>query len=645
MAQIRTLADVEAMEATPLANRNLPNNIHEFFMRSAQNYGDKDALRFFLQATAYQQTVRYSYRDLLAKIRQTANMLNGLGVGPKDTVSYVLPNTPQTYFSLYGAEIAGIANPINPLLEAHVIAEIMNAAKSKVLVTLAPFPKVDMWEKMATVVNNVPTLEIILQVNLAGYLHGVKKLVVKLMQLRMGKEPVKAKVLDFDKTLARYPSDKLSSGRQIGRDEVAAYFHTGGTTGTPKLAIHTHFNQVFDGWASGEMIDAKTEDINYLGLPLFHNYGAIAIGLASWVSGGSVVMGTPAGFRGEGVIPNFWKILEHHNVTIFSGVPTLFSTLLNVPAGDANLKRIKLATSGAAALPVEVANQFTAKTGIKILEGYGLTEATSVASVNPLAGELRIGSVGVRLPYQQVQAAQIEDGKISHFCAPNEIGVIVLRGPNVFPGYSDEFHNQGLFVEGGDGAGKWLNTGDLGRIDEDGYIWLTGRKKELIIRGGHNIDPRLIEEALHEHPSVALAAAVGRPDPRLGEMPVAYVELKPGATATAAELMKFAQEHIGERAAIPKEIIILDKLPLTAVGKLFKPTLVFEQVEKVFREDLAQIPGIDKCEILVEGDKRLGTVAKVTIDCAPTVDKPALEAKVKEMLGHYTVKSTVVVRK
>ena len=128
-------------------------------------------------------------------------------------------------------------------------------------------------------------------------------------------------------------------------------------------------------------------------------------------------------------------------------------------------------------------------------------------------------------------------------------------------------------------------------------------------------------------------------------MPVAYVELKPGATATAAELMKFAQEHIGERAAIPKEIMILDKLPLTAVGKLFKPTLVFEQVEKVFREDLAQIPGIDKCEILVEGDKRLGTVAKVTIDCAPTVDKAALEAKVKEMLGHYTVKSTVVVRK
>lgn len=387
-------------------------------MRSAQNYGNKDtALRFFLQATAYQQTVRYSYHDLLAKIQQTANMLNGLGVGPKDTVSYVLPNTPQTYFSLYGAEIAGIANPINPLLEAHVIAEIMNAAKSKVLVTLAPFPKVDMWEKMATVTDKHDIRDHF--AGQSGWLsawreeiggqthataHGQRACQGKGARLRQDPRPLPIRQAEQRR------ADWQGRGRRL--------FYTGGTAGTPKLAIHTHFNQVFDGWASGEMIDAKTEDINYLGLPLFHNYGAIAIGLASWVSGGSVVMGTPAGFRGEGVIPNFWKILDHHNVTIFSGVPTLFSTLLNVPAGDADLKRIKLATSGAAALPVEVANQFTAKTGIKILEGYGLTEATSVASVNPLAGELRIGSVGVRLPYQQVQAAQIEDGKISHFCAP-----------------------------------------------------------------------------------------------------------------------------------------------------------------------------------------------------------------------------------
>lgn len=201
---------------------------------------------------------------------------------------------------------------------------------------------------------------------------------VKLIGLRKGKEPVRAKVLDFDKTLARYPADKLTSGRVIkGGDEIAAYFHTGGTTGVPKLAMHTHFNQIYDGWASGEMVDGNINDVNLLGLPLFHNYGAIAIGLASWVSGTTLVMATPQGFRGEGVIPNLWPITDHYKCTLFSGVPTLFSTLLNVPTNGIDLSRVRLATSGAAALPVEVANQFTAQTGIKILEGYGLTEGTS----------------------------------------------------------------------------------------------------------------------------------------------------------------------------------------------------------------------------------------------------------------------------
>ncbi|MFN8493672.1 MAG: acyl-CoA synthetase [Caldilineaceae bacterium] len=644
MAQIRTLADVEALEAIPLADRQLPGNLYEFFNRSAQRYGDKDALIFFLQGTAYQQAVRYSHRALLGKITQTANMLHGLGIGPRDTVSYVLPNLPQTYFTLYGGEIAGIANPINPLLEPPVIAEIMNAAQTKVLVTLAPFPKTDLWEKMAALVNQVPTLKTILRVDIGGYLHGVRKLAVKVLGLRKGKEPVRAKVLDFDKMLARYPADKLTSGRVIGKDEIAAYFHTGGTTGVPKLAMHTHFNQVYDGWASGEVIDATAEATNLLGLPLFHNYGAIAIGLACWIAGGTVVMATPQGFRGEGVVPNLWKILNHYQCNIFSGVPTLFSTLLNVPVDGVDLSRVRLATSGAAALPLEVANQFTAKTGIKILEGYGLTEGTSVTSVNPVAGKARLGSIGLRLPYQEVRTALIEDGRFVRFCEPNEIGVLLVRGPNVFPGYREEFHNQGIFVDALVGGAHWLNTGDLARLDEDGYIWLTGRKKELIIRGGHNIDPRQIEETLHQHPAVALAAAVGRPDARVGELPVAYVELKPGAAATVDELLAFAQANIGERAAVPKEIIILDKLPLTAVGKLYKPALTFAQIEQVFGAELQALAGIAQSKIQVESDKRLGTVAYVTVTCAAGMDKADLEAQVKAALGKYAVRSTVTAR-
>ena len=644
MAQIRTIADIEAKETIGLAARQLPTNLHDFFIRSAQNFGEKDALVFFLQGTAYQQAVHFSYRVLLAKIRQTANLLHGLGIGPQDTVSYVLPNLPQTYFTLYGSTLAGIANPINPLLEPHVIAEIMNAAQTKVLVTLAPFPKTDLWEKMAAIVDKVPTLQTILRIDIGGYLHGIKKLVVKLIGLRKGKEPVRAKVLDFDKALARYPADKLTSGRVIGPDESAAYFHTGGTTGVPKLAMHTHFNQIYDGWASGEMVDGTINDVNLLGLPLFHNYGAIAIGLASWVSGTTLVMATPQGFRGEGVIPNLWPILDHYKCTLFSGVPTLFSTLLNVPTNGIDLSRVRLATSGAAALPVEVANQFTAKTGIKILEGYGLTEGTSVSSVNPVAGISRIGSVGFRYPYQAVRPAVIDGKRIERFCAPNESGALLVRGPNVFPGYREDFHNQGIFIEDLDGGAHWLNTGDLARVDEDGYLWLTGRKKELIIRGGHNIDPRQIEEMLHTHPAVALAAAVGRPDARVGELPVAYVELKPNMTTTVDELLAFAQEHIGERAAVPKEIVILDKLPLTAVGKLYKPALIFSQIEQVFRTELAQIGEISDCQIQMESDKRLGTVAKVSITGVDGCDLAALETAVKAVLGKYAVHTTISVQ-
>lgn len=643
MAQIRTLADIKAMETTPLADRQLPSNIYEFFTRSAQQFGDKDAMIFFLQGTAYQQAVHYSYRDLLARITQTANMFHSLGIGPNDTVSYVLPNLPQTYFTLYGGEVAGIANPINPLLEAPVIAEIMNAAQTKVLVTLAPFPKTDLWEKMATIVDQVPTLHTILRIDLGGYLHGVKKLVVKFIGLRKGKEPVRARVLDFDKTLARHPIDKLTSGRVIAPNAIAAYFHTGGTTGVPKLAMHTHFNQIYDGWASGEMVDATTKDVNLLGLPLFHNYGAIAIGLSAWIAGTTLVMTTPQGFRGEGVVPNLWKILDYYQCTLFSGVPTLFSTLLNVPVGNANLKHIRLATSGAAALPVEVAHQFMSMTGIKILEGYGLTEGTSVTAVNPVAGESRIGSVGFRYPYQEVRMAVLDGANFERFCGPNEIGVILVRGPNVFPGYRDDFHNQGIFIDAHDGGAHWLNTGDLGQIDGEGYIWLTGRQKEIIIRGGHNIDPRQIEETLHEHPAVALAAAVGRLDPRLGEIPVAYVELKPAATATVAELLAFAQERIGERAAVPKEIIILDKLPLTAVGKLYKPALIFEQIGKVFQAELQEIAGIAEHSVQIESDKRLGTLVRVSVTSADGVDKAALEAQIKAALGKYAVRSTVTV--
>jgi fatty-acyl-CoA synthase len=643
MAKFETVQDIIAFEQTPLAERNLSGSTYDVFTRASANSPDSPALTFFLQGTDYKKTVEFSHRQLLGKINQAANMFADLGIGPTDTVSYILPNLPQTFFTLYGGEAAGIANPINPMLEAHTIAEIMNAAETKLLVTIAPFPKSDVWEKVAAIADDVPTLQTILRVDIAGYLGGIKKFAVNWMRRGQGKEQLRARVLDFDKTAVSYPTDRLTSGRTITGDEVAAYFHTGGTTGTPKLASHSHTNEVFDASMVVEWLDAGKELRNYLGLPLFHNYGAIAVGLGAWVVGGAVIMGTPQGFRGEGVIENMWKILDYHQCTIFSGVPTLFSALLNVPIGDNDLSKLKAATCGAAPLPVEVAKQFTAATAINILEGYGLTEGTSVSAINPFYGEQRIGSIGYRLPYQEMKTAVIAGGEFVRFCQPDEVGVVIVRGPNVFSGYRDDFHNKGAFVDTGDGGDRWLNTGDMGREDADGYFWLTGRIKELIIRGGHNIDPKQIEEKLHEHPAVALTAAVGRPDQHAGELPVVYVQLKPNAEATEEELMAFAKTHIGERAAVPKRIYIREQLPLTAVGKMYKPALLFEQVEDVLGAELEKVDDISTFSIKASNDKRLGTVVRVQIEVVDGGDKTAVEQAAHPAHLYYSIHADIQV--
>jgi fatty-acyl-CoA synthase/long-chain acyl-CoA synthetase len=248
-----------------------------------------------------------------------------------------------------------------------------------------------------------------------------------------------------------------------------------------------------------------------------------------------------------------------------------------------------------------------------LLEGYGLTESACVASLNPTDGERRVGSIGLRLPWQAMQAMFLDDdGAFVRAADVDEMGSICLSGPNVFAGYLNAEHNRGAWFDAPDADGAmrhWFNTGDLGRRDTDGFFWLTGRKKELIIRGGHNIDPKQIEEALAGHPAVALCAAVGRPDLYAGEVPVAYVQLREGQLATEAELLAHARLHISERAAVPKTITVVDALPLTAVGKTFKPALVLREVELAVRDAAAQC-GASLADLVVEQEPKHGLVAR-----------------------------------
>jgi len=295
---------------------------------------------------------------------------------------------------------------------------------------------------------------------------------------------------------------------------------------------------------------------------------------------------------------------------------------------------LRYAICGAAPMPPELIRKFEEATGVGILEGYGLTEGTCVSAVNPRDGVRRVGSIGLRIPYQQMKTVALGgDRDNPRDCAVDEIGHLVIKGPNVFPGYTDEKANRGIWV--GDG---WLDTGDLARQDADGRFWLTGRQKDLIIRGGHNIDPSMIEEAMMRHPAVQMAAAVGKPDAYAGELPVVYVTLRAGCVASADELLAFAKATIPERAAAPGEVVVRDAIPLTAVGKVFKPELRYDAAKRVLEAALRGVAdGAASFDVCVAPDARHGTLATVTATPLRE-DACSLDAALREALDRLSIR-------
>ena len=438
----------------------------------------------------------------------------------------------------------------------------------------------------------------------------------------------------FRNAMLSQPADRLVAPRTITEGTRSSYFCTGGTTGAPKIAIRTHGNEVFDAWAAAQFFQtSEGQRTVFCGLPLFHVNAQLVTGLLPWMQGDHVVLGTPEGYRGNGVIARFWEIVAHYRVSRFSGVPTIYSALLDVPVGKNDISSLETALCGAAPMPAKLIDLFEAKTGVKIAEGYGLTEAACVSSVNPFYGERRAGSIGIRLPYQLMRAVILDDaGRFRRAAEIDEIGTLLIKGPNVFVGYLDPRHNKDLWVEI-DGE-NWLNTGDLGRQDSDGYFWLAGRRKELIIRSGHNIDPKLIEEALLKHPSVAMVAAIGSPDAYAGEVPVAYVQTKPGVSVSEQELLDFATTHIPERAAIPKRVRIADQLPLTGVGKIFKPALQQQEIENVIRSE-AEAAGVALVDVAVDRDPQAGLMARIQTSggaksLQSALDRYAFKSEIRE---------------
>ncbi len=601
--RIATLADTRAVEAEmPWQQRWRARSLYEQLVETVARFGDRPAVSFQLRSGPKDKAVTLSWSALRAEVTRAANLFRELGVNDGDAVAFVLPNCIETVVTILAGATAGIVTPINPLLAPEHIAHILQETGARVVVTLAPFPRSDLAEKVAAAVALAPDVTTVLEVDLAHYLSGPLAWAMPILRPR-APERGRATVIDFRKALARQRDGGLDFSEPLD-DRVCARFHTGGTTGLPKLAQHRASGILYNGWCGASY--AFTEaDVLMCPLPLFHVFAAYPILMSCLVSGAAMVLPTPQGYRGEGVFKNFWKLVERYRVSFLITVPTAVSVLMQRPV-DADVSSLRLAISGSAAMPVDLFHRFEKATGMTVIEGYGMTEATCLVSVNPPFGDRKIGSVGLPFPYTSVRILKCDaEGTVTRECPVDEVGEICVRSPGTHADvYTEARLNLGLMAEG------HLRTGDLGRLDADGYLWITGRAKDLIIRGGHNIDPAVIEEALMQHPDVAFVGAIGQPDARSGEVPAAYVELVTGRSATPEALIEHARRLIGEPAAVPKHLEVLPELPKTAVGKVFKPALRALAIGRVLDAELAAAGATARVTEVVE-DRRLGLVAVV----------------------------------
>ncbi|MBO9406066.1 acyl-CoA synthetase [Shimia sp. R9_1] len=597
-----SLADLKAIEQEQAwEDRDLPVTIFEMLTRTKDKFPNRPAVSYQIFSGSKDKAETLTWAELHAKTAQAANMFRDLGVGEKDTVAYVLPNCNETLITLLGGMVAGIANPINPLLEPEQISAILRETDAKVVVTLKGFPKTDVAQKVAEAVRHAPHVHTVLEIDLVKYLTPPKSWIVPLIRPKVS-GPHHADFKDFNKELAKHNTTLDFEDSKV--DRVGAYFHTGGTTGMPKVAQHLYSGMVYNGWLGHRLLFTEKDNI-MCPLPLFHVFAVHVIMQAAISSGAHVVFPTPQGYRGEGVFDNFWKLIERWKISFIITVPTAVSALMQRPV-DADISSVKTAFSGSAPMPMELFKRFESTCGVDIVEGYGLTEATCLVSCNPPTGNKKVGSVGVPFPYTDVRIIKnTPEGPLD--CETDEVGEICISNPGVFAGntYTEADKNADLYHHE-----KYLRTGDLGRIDKDGYLWITGRAKDLIIRGGHNIDPAEIEEALLAHHDVAFAGAIGQPDAHAGEVPCVYVELIEGASVTKDALMEHAKVHVHERAAHPKYVEIMPELPKTAVGKIFKPDLRKAAITRVYDAALTKA-GVPAHIDHVIDDKKRGLIAQV----------------------------------
>ena len=532
-------------------------SLYNMYKQTAERYPSHEALSFMGSVLTYQ--------ELLSEIDAFAAALQGLGIKKGDRVAIHLPNSIQFPIAFYGAHAIGaIVVPCNPMYVARELSYQLKDSGAETIVTMTRF------YNMVKEIQPQTGLKNIIVTNIKDYFPGMLRFLYTLVKEKKEGDRVKLAADDHAfLDLIKANAGKKPQPVEVLPEDRAVYMYTGGSTGVSKGAVLQHRNLLANALQVKSWVkDLKEgEEIFLAVLPFFHSYGMTTVMNTPLFTGCKVVM------QPRFVLEDVLKVIDKEKPTLFPGVPTMYVAINNSPdLAKHDIKSIRVCISGAAPLPVEVQKQFEKNTGGKLVEGYGLSEASPVTHANPIYGKSIIGSIGLPFPDTEVKIMDIETG--NEEMPLGEVGEMCVRGPQVMECYHNMPEETKHSLRDG-----WLYTGDIAKLDEAGYTYIVDRKKDMVIAGGYNIYPRDIEEVLFTHPKIMEAAVAGIMDPYRGETLKAYVVLKEGESLTEEEVIKFCKDNLAAYK-VPKLVEFRAELPKTMVGKVLRRVLREEEDKK-----------------------------------------------------------------
>ncbi len=541
--------------------------LHKLLQMSAEKHPNRVALIFGAPLGSRYQAKQITYRELDNLVDKFAAGLQKLGVKKGDRVALYLPNCPQYIIAYYGAARAGaVVVPCNPLYVARELEYQIKDSGAETIVALTPF-----YKNIKQIRGNTP-LKHVIMTSIKEYFPGLLRL---LFTLAKEKKTGHALSIEGEKDTYWF-QDILASAAgkpepvEIGVHDTACLLYTGGTTGVPKGAELTNRNLVANALQTKAWFSAKeAQEVSLTAIPLYHSYAMTTCMNFAMASAASMIL-----IADPRDLPAMMLAVKNFHPTVFPAVPTMYVAFNNFPNVQAyGVSSIRACISGAAGLPVEVQQRFQELTGGKLVEGYGLTEASPVTHANPIEGQNKVGTIGIPFPDTLARIVDLETG--TKELPVGEVGELTIKGPQVMKGYWNKPDETAMVLRDG-----WLYTGDIAKMDDEGYFQIVDRKKDMIISGGYNIYPRDVEEVLYEHPKVKEAVVAGVPDEYRGEAVKAYIVLKEGETATEEEFIEFCRARLA-KYKVPRAVEFRKELPKTMVGKILRRLLVEEERKKM----------------------------------------------------------------